>query len=150
MTASVTEIGLVTVHLGDALFGVPVLQVQDVVAEPPINRVPLAPPEVAGVLNLRGRIVTAIDMRRRLGLPAREGQRMSVIVERAGELYALLVDDIGDVLWLNAADREDLPITLGEGWRALCAGLHRLDDALLLVLDVEATLSLQPAPALAA
>ena len=64
-----TEAGLVSVQIGGQTFGVPVLEVQDVIAETAINRVPLAPPEIAGSLNLRGRIVTAIDMRRRLGLP---------------------------------------------------------------------------------
>lgn len=149
MTASERS-GLVSVRLGDALFGVPVLQVQDVVAEAPLNHVPLAPCEVAGVLNLRGRIVTAIDMRRRLGLPPQDSARMSVIVERQGELYALLVDDVGDVLWFDEVEREAPPVTLSESWRAVCAGLFRLEDALLLVLDIEAALTLQPDPALAA
>lgn len=135
--------GLVSIQLCDATFGVPVLQVQDVVAETPLNLVPLAPPEVAGVMNLRGRIVTAIDMRRRLGLPPREGRHMSVIVEHRNELYALIVDDVGDVLWLASADRELVPVTVDARWRSICAGLHRLENSLLLVLDVEATLTLQ-------
>jgi len=136
--------GFVTVRLGDACFGAPVLQVQDVVAEAPLNRVPQAPPEVAGVMNLRGRIVTAIDMRRRLGLPPREGPCVSVIVEHRTELYALIVDDVGDVVWMSEADREPPPVTLSPHWRALIAGLHRLEDRLLLVLDVEAVLALHP------
>ncbi|KQS52886.1 hypothetical protein ASG17_14870 [Brevundimonas sp. Leaf363] len=134
--------GFVTVRLGDACFGAPVLQVQDVVAEAPLNRVPQAPPEVAGVMNLRGRIVTAIDMRRRLCLPPQEGARISVIVEHGAELYALIVDDVGDVVWMSRADREVPPVTLSAHWRALIAGLHRMEDRLLLILDVEAVLTL--------
>lgn len=142
--------GFVTVRLGDATFGAPVLKVQDVVAEAPLNRVPQAPPEVAGVLNLRGRIVTAIDMRRRLGLPPREGNCVSVIVEHGAELYALVVDDVGDVVWMSEAEREAPPVTLSAHWRALIAGLHRRDDMLLLVLDVEAVLTLNHSQAHAA
>lgn len=142
--------GLVSVQLGDACFGVPVLQVQDVVADTPLNLVPLAPPEVAGVMNLRGRIVTAIDMRRRFGLERRDGPQMSVIVEHRGELYALVVDDVGDVLWLGDDQRESLPVTLCPHWQSLCRGLHRLQSDLLLVLDIEAVLSLTPSQARAA
>lgn len=136
--------GLVSVRVGDHRFGVPVMSVQDVIAAVRIDTVPLAPPEVAGALNLRGRIVTALDMRRRLGLPPRApGEtHMSVIVERSGELYALQVDDVGDVLWLESAAREPLPPTVDAGWRALCDGLHRLPDALLLVLSIDPVLTL--------
>ncbi len=139
--------GLVSVRVNGQAFGVPVLQVQDVIAPTPINRVPLAPPEVAGSLNLRGRIVTAVDMRRRLGMPDRETPQaaMSVIVERGGELYALLIDDVGDVLWLSQAEHEPNPVTLTAAWRDLCDGLYRLERELLLVLNVERVLSLTPA-----
>lgn len=144
--------GFVSVHVGPQMFGVPVLQVQDVIAPVRIDRAPLAPPEVAGLLNLRGRIVTAMDMRKRLGMePRPDGQgHMSVIVERAGELYALQVDDVGDVLWLPKAEREPPPVTLSADWRGLCTGLHRLEGDLLLILNVEQTLTLAPAPAAAA
>src|SRR5512139_1000055 len=86
----------VTMSIGDQMFGIPVLTVQDVLGPQNIARVPLAPPEVAGSLNLRGRIVTAIDVRPRLGLATREGGKaaMSVVVEYDGELYSLLVDSV--------------------------------------------------------
>jgi purine-binding chemotaxis protein CheW len=140
--------GLVSVWVGGQAFGVPVMSVQDVIAAVRIDTVPLAPPEVAGALNLRGRIVTAIDMRRRLGLPPRaEGEtHMSVIVERSGELFALQVDDVGDVLWLDPAQRDSCPPTLAPEWRALCDGLHRLPDALLLVLRIDPVLTLHTRP----
>lgn len=139
--------GLVSVRIGRQAFGVPVLSVQDVIAQTAINRVPLGPPEVAGSLNLRGRIVTAIDMRRRLGIEPRAGEEstMSVIVERNGELYALLVDDVGDVLWLQESLHEPPPVTLSPEWRRLCSGLYRLEGELLLVLKVDEVLMLDPA-----
>ncbi|MGZ3375993.1 MAG: chemotaxis protein CheW [Phenylobacterium sp.] len=136
--------GFVSIRVGDQWFGVPVLRVQDVIADTAINRVPLAPPEVAGSLNLRGRIVTAIDLRRRLRMGEREEAEpcMSVIVDRLGELYALLVDDVGDVLWLSAATHEPTPVTTSAHWRALCDGLYRLEGKLLLVLNIEQVLNL--------
>ncbi|MDX2235096.1 MAG: chemotaxis protein CheW [Hyphomonadaceae bacterium] len=139
--------GLVSVRVNGQAFGVPVLRVQDVIAPTPIDRVPLAPPEVAGSLNLRGRIVTAVDLRRRLGMPDRDTPHaaMSVIVERGGELYALLIDDVGDVLWLSQTEHEANPVTLAPAWRDLCDGLYRLDRELLLVLNVDRVLSLSSA-----
>lgn len=136
--------GLVSVTVGGQAFGVPVLCVQDVIGATTINRVPLSPPEVGGSLNLRGRIVTAIDMRRRLGLPPREPDAgfMNVIVEHNGELYALLVDDVGDVLWLEPAEYEAGPVTMSPQWRAVCDGLYRLEGQLLLILNIAQVLTL--------
>lgn len=144
--------GLVSIRVGGETFGVPVLSVQDVIAPVRIDIVPLAPPEVAGSLNLRGRIVTAIDIRKRLGMPPRapDAPHMSVIVERSGELYALQVDDVGDVLWLPVAEQEPTPITLAADWRAVSDGLYRLEGELLLVLNVERFLTLSPTQQLAA
>ena len=144
--------GLVSIRVGEETFGVPVLCVQDVIAPVRIDVVPLAPAEVAGSLNLRGRIVTAIDIRTRLGLPRRDADapHMSVIVDRSGELYALQVDDVGDVLWLADADLEPAPISLTPDWRAVCDGLYRLEDRLMLVLNVERFLTLPTASQLAA
>jgi purine-binding chemotaxis protein CheW len=110
-----------------------------------ITRIPLAPPEVAGSLNLRGRIVTAIDLRRRLGLPPRgEAQAgpMSVVVDRDGELYSLLADEVGEVLPLPRADRAPNPPTLDPHWHEISVGVHRMDDKLLIVLDVERILTI--------
>lgn len=147
-----TEAGLVSVSIGGHTFGVPVLEVQDVITQARVHRIPLAPPEIAGSLNLRGRIVTAIDMRRRLGLaPATDGPGdagVSVIVEQAsGELYALMVDDVGDVLWLPPSAHEPTPQTLSPAWRDLCDGLYRLEDTLMLVLRTAAVLTLNDPPA---
>src|SRR5487761_2336584 len=104
----------VTLTLADQLCGVPVQSVRDILSEQVITRIPLAPPEGAGGLNLRGRIVTAIDLRRRLRLPpAPPGtRRMSVVTEQGGELYALLVDQVAEVISLPGAAFEPSPPTL--------------------------------------
>lgn len=134
----------VTLMVGDQLCGVPVLSVRDILSEQVITRIPLAPPEVAGSLNLRGRIVTAIDLRRRLRLPASSGgqRRMSVVAEQGGELYALLVDQISEVLSLRTSSFERNPVTLAPAWAAFSCGIYRLDGRLLVVLDVGRLLAL--------
>jgi purine-binding chemotaxis protein CheW len=128
----------VTMYIEGQLFGIPVLTVQDVLGPQKITRIPLAPREVAGSLNLRGRIVTAIDVRLRLGLPRRseEKQGMSVVVDMGGELYSLMVDQVGEVLSLPEAKFERNPPTLDPMWREFSAGIYRLEDKLLVVLDV--------------
>jgi purine-binding chemotaxis protein CheW len=135
---------LVTLTVGDQLCGVPVLAVRDILGEQVITRIPLAPPEIAGSLNLRGRIVTAIDLRRRLRLPpAPPGQaRMFVVAEQSGELYALLVDQVSEVLSLDASTFERNPPTLEKSWAEFSTGIFRLDGRLLVVLDVSRLLAL--------
>jgi purine-binding chemotaxis protein CheW len=136
--AEVQSHDYVSIIIAGQLFGIPVLQVQDVLGPQRITRIPLAPPEVAGSLNLRGRIVTAIDLRTRLHLPKREdgAKSMSVVVDQAGESYSLLVDNVGEVLSLSAATLERNPATLDGNWRDVSNGIHRLDAGLLIVLDV--------------
>jgi purine-binding chemotaxis protein CheW len=134
----------VTVTIADQIFGIPVLSVRDVLGPQKITRVPLAQPEVAGALNLRGRIVTAIDVRRRLNLPARpkEMTGMSVVVEHRGEPYSLMIDAVGEVLSLPAEAFERAPPTLNPRWRDVSSGIYRLDGRLLVVLDVERLLQI--------
>lgn len=129
----------VTVTVGNQLFGIAVGDVHDVFAPQAITRVPLAPPEVGGVLNLRGRIVTAIDVRERLGLPARrDGQSfMAVGIEKDGESYGLIIDQIGEVLRLESGRLERSPENLDPRWRRVSKGVYRLEDTLLVVLDVD-------------
>ncbi|HST75103.1 MAG TPA: chemotaxis protein CheW, partial [Acetobacteraceae bacterium] len=114
IAAASDEQVLVTLTVADQLCGIPVLGVRDVLGEQVITRIPLAPPEIAGSLNLRGRIVTAVDLRRRLCLPpAPPGvARMSVVAEQGGELYALLVDQVAEVMTLKASAFERNPPTL--------------------------------------
>src|SRR6185312_12176261 len=104
----------VTAIIGGQLFGLPISRVQDVFMPDRLTRVPLAPPEIAGVLNLRGRIVTTIDMRRRLGLPPRDDNKpsMAVGIELKGESYGLLIDTVGEVMKLSETTRESNPVNL--------------------------------------
>jgi purine-binding chemotaxis protein CheW len=129
--------------IGGQLFGIPVLKVQDVLGTQTITRVPLAPVEVAGSLNLRGRIVTAVDVRLRLGLPKRENDKaaMSVVVEHENELYSLLVDSVGEVLSLESRDYQRNPPTLNPRLREFSDGIYRLNDSLLVVLSVPSLLN---------
>jgi purine-binding chemotaxis protein CheW len=128
----------VTMTIADQLFGIPVLQVQDVLGHQRITRIPLAPPEVAGSLNLRGRIVTAIDVRLRLNLsPRQKGKSgMSIVVDLRGELYSLMVDSVGEVLSLSNDDFERNPATLDPRWREVSTGIYGLNGQLMVVLDV--------------
>ena len=129
----------VTMFIEGQMFGIPVLVVQDVLGPQKITRIPLAPPEVAGSLNLRGRIVTAIDVRMRLRLPQRKadvGEGMSVVVDMRGELYSLRVDQVGEVLSLPGAKFERNPPTLDPLWREFSTGIYRLEEKLLVILDV--------------
>ena len=129
----------VTMTIDNQWFGIPVHSVQDVLGVQNIARIPLAPTDVAGSLNLRGRIVTAIDPRVRLGMPARgeDQSAMSIVVEQGGELYSLLIDQVGEVLNLPADRFEHNPASLDGRWRDISAGVYRLDDRLLVVMDVE-------------
>ena len=98
----------------------------------------LAPPAVAGALNMRGRIVTAIDLRQRLGLPAADRENsMSIVVEFKGELYSLLIDEVGEVLAIEADRMEPNPPTLKSNWREVSTGIYRLDGQLMVVLEVD-------------
>jgi purine-binding chemotaxis protein CheW len=147
-TAGETQ-DFVTMTIAGQLFGIPVLTVQDILGQQKITRIPLAPPEVAGSLNLRGRIVTAVDVRVRLGLaPRGEGeQAMSVVVDHSGESYSLLVDSVGEVLSLKSSDYERNPPTLNARWRDFSDGIFRLNGQLLIVLDVEQLLQIGRAEA---
>jgi purine-binding chemotaxis protein CheW len=109
--------------------------------------VPLAPPEVAGILNLRGRVVTAIDMRTRLEFDSRPaGQPMMAIgIELKGESYGLLVDSVGEVMQLPNSACEAKPANLEGRLARVAAGIHRLEGQLMIVLDVDRVLDIGPA-----
>ncbi len=133
-----TKEEFVTFTITEQLFGIPVLQIQDVLSSYQITPIPLAPPEITGSLNLRGRVVTAIDVRVRLGLPPRpeDAKSMSIGAENEGELYSLMVDSVGEVMALpQSAYERNLP-TLDAKFRAFSDGIYRLDDQLLVVLDI--------------
>lgn len=147
--AAVEARDFVTMTIAEQLFGIPVLVVQDVLGPQRITRIPLAPPEVAGALNLRGRIVTAIDVRRRLALPARAAADpgMSVVVDHKDELDSLTVDSVGEVLTLPGDAYERSPTTLDPRWREVAGGIYRLQGKLLVVLEVARTLEFKRAEA---
>lgn len=132
----------ITVVIDNQLFGIPVLMVHDVFMPQKVTGVPMAMPEVGGVLNLRGRIVTVIDMRERLGLPARSdgGTSMAVGVEHKSESYGLVIDSVGEVLRLKDSDMERNPSNLDPRWRAVSSGVQRLETDLMVVLDVDRVL----------
>lgn len=129
----------VTMTIQDQLFGIPVMKVQDVLGPQHINPIPLTSQEVAGSLNLRGRIVTAIDMRRRLGMtPRLKGEEgMSVVVEHGTELYSLIIDSVGEVLSLPTSAFEKNPSNLDRLWRDVTDGIFQLDGKLMVVLDID-------------
>lgn len=137
----------VTAVIGGQLFGLPILRVQDVFAPDRVTRVPLAPAEIAGVLNLRGRIVTLIDMRSRLGLSARQKSEtsMAIGIEAQGESYGLLIDEIGEVMKLDDGGREANRINLDPRLARVSAGIHRLDGQLLVIIDIDRVLDMAPA-----
>ena len=130
--------------LQDQPFGIPVLQVQDVLAAVKVAHVPLAPPEVEGALNLRGRIVTAINVRKRLGLDVYEGKvgPVSIVVEYNAELYSLVVDRVGDVCSIHIGDIENTPSTLDSLWRDIAKGIYRMNDRLMVMVDVSKLLNI--------
>jgi purine-binding chemotaxis protein CheW len=133
-----------TFFLAGLFFGVDVLRVQEVLRYQPMTRVPLAPEVIEGLINLRGQIVAAIDMRRRLGLPPRApGETpMNMVVRTADGAVSLLVDEIGDVLDVEAADYERPPENLDPAVRDLIRGVYKLKDRLLLVLDTDRSVEL--------
>lgn len=132
----------VTVMLGKQLIGIPVLKVQDVLGVQRIARIPLAPSEVAGTLNLRGRIVTAIDLRTRLGMKEKQGdEAVNVVVLHRDELYSLLVDEVCEVMSITADQYEKNPANLQRQLKEVSSGVYRLKDKLMIVLDVEKVLA---------
>ncbi len=128
----------VTMRVGGQLFGISVLAVRDVMRHQPIAPIPLAPEVIAGSLNVRGRIVTAFDMRRRLGMADYPDRStiMNVVVDVHHELFALMVDAVGDVLSLSMQRFEKAPTNMDANWRSVAAGVFKLESELLVILDV--------------
>jgi purine-binding chemotaxis protein CheW len=125
-------------------FGLDVRKVQEIIRYQEMTRVPLAPPVVRGLINLRGQIVTAIDLRRRLELDDRPGDQLpvNVVVHTDDGAVSLLVDEIGDVLEVPEKAFERPPETLQGPARELIRGAYKLEDRLLLILEIEQTVNL--------
>lgn len=139
----------VTFTIKGQLFGIPILDVQDILRLDRIAAIPLAPPKVRGSINLRGKIVTVIGVRQCLGIAKEEGDsadtnigKMGVTVEKGHVLYTLMVDSIGEVVSVDAATKENPPSTLGATWKKFALGVYRLEKHLMLILDVEQLLDL--------
>lgn len=149
MTTPITEhsdtdtVSFVTFTVAKQIFGVPVTRVQDILTPDAIAPVPGGPAEVRGLINLRGRIVTVIDMRTRLSLPpAEQDNGMCVTVESRGEAYTLYVDSVGDVITLSSELREGNPATLDATWREVAEAVYRTDRGLLVALHVDRLLAI--------
>jgi purine-binding chemotaxis protein CheW len=135
-----------TFFVGGLFFGVEVPEVQEVLRYQEMTRVPRAPEVIEGLINLRGQIVTAVDMRKRLGLPPRPNGEppMNLVVRSDDGAVSLLVDEIGDVIEVGREDFEGTPDNMGAGQRELIEGVYKLEGRLLLVLATERTIQIQP------
>jgi len=145
--ASLQRTQFCTFRVEELLVGIDVQVVQEVIRAQEMRTVPRAPSEVKGLINLRGQIVTAIDLRHMLDLPPRgehDGPSMNVVVRYDDEAISVLVDEAGDVVELTDADFEPVPPTVAPRLRRLLSGAFKLDGSLVLVLDVEATVKDSP------
>lgn len=133
----------VTFTIADALYGIEVLRIEETLGHHPRTPVPLAPRGIAGLVNLRGQVVLTLDLRPRLGLEplAIDAESMMVVIDVEGESVSMLVDEVGEVLTLEDADFETPPGTLDPSVRELVTGAYKLDDGLLLTLDVGAAVT---------
>lgn len=134
----------VTMRIDQQLFGIPVKNVRDVLRHQKITNIPLSASEVSGSLNLRGRIVTVINLRRRLRLKERENddKSMFVVVEHKGELYSLVVDSVGEVMTVPGSAIEKSPANLGGAWKEVTTGIFKLSGELLVIIDVQSMLAI--------
>lgn len=142
---TITHTQLCTFTLDGLWFGIAVDRVQEVVRHLPHTPVPLAPPVVRGLMNLRGQIVTAIDLRRRLEFPDRDADSLpiNVVIRTEAGLISLLVDQIGDVVVIDPETRDPPPPTLRGAARELIRGTYQLPHRLLLDLDLDRALVLE-------
>lgn len=133
---------LVTFRVADQLFGLPATRVRDVLRPSALMPVPLAKPYVAGAMNLRGHIVTAINLRCKLGITPSElnAKSMCLVIDHQGELVSLLVDAIGDVMDVPKKEIISNPASLTEAWKKVSFGIVRLTKELLVVLQADALL----------
>ena len=134
-SASFTE--MCSVRLGDTLFGVPIDHILEIVGAARPQPVPLAPDYVGGLVHYRGDVLTTVSLRQLLGLPARDEPQDFLVLESPGGCFGLLVDEVGEVLSVSAADHEPNPSILDEKRKGLFVGAYKLKDGLLVMLDPE-------------
>lgn len=132
-----TQSQVLEVYLDKQAFGIPIQKIQDVLEKLQLTGVPKSGSYIVGVANLRGRIVTAIDLRKRVGGSGSGESKVNVVLESNGELYSILVDRVGNVLTLDSSHLEEAPMTLNPAWRNVAQGIYQLDSSLLIVLDAE-------------
>jgi purine-binding chemotaxis protein CheW len=126
-----------SVRLGQALFGVPIRHIIEIVGSARPQPVPLAPGFVGGLVHYRGDVLTTVSLRRLLGLPPEEGPQDILVLESAGGCFGLLVDSVGEVLTVSSADHEPNPSILDDSQKALFDGAYKLKDSLLVMLNPE-------------
>ncbi len=126
-----------SVRAGEALFGVPIRHILEIIGATRPQRVPLAPGYVGGLIHYRGDVLTTVSLRQLLGLVPKDGAQDILVLESPGGCFGLLVDGVGEVLTLPQEDYEPNPSTLGERRKALFAGAYKLKDELLVMLDPE-------------
>jgi purine-binding chemotaxis protein CheW len=135
----------VTFRLAEQWLGIPVMAVQEVLTSQRIARVPMAPSAIAGFLNLRGQIVTALDLRITLGLEPRDDAQdvMNVVVRHDAELFAFMVDEVGDVVSVTDQSVQPTPASLDPRWRTASVGIVRRESDLLMILSVDEVIRLE-------
>lgn len=135
----------ISFYVAGQLLGIPIEKVQEVLVVQNICHVPLASKSIAGLINLRGQIVTSIDLRERLNLPKREenGDVMNIVVHDGDELFSLMADSVGDVLEVRRDSYEASPPTLDPCWRKCCEGVHRLKKGLMVIIGVSLLLDFE-------
>jgi purine-binding chemotaxis protein CheW len=135
--AATTLVEVCSVRLADALYGVPITHILEIVGSARPQPVPLAPPFVGGLVHYRGDVLTTVSLRYLLALPAKDGPQDILVLESSGGCFGLLVDSVGEVLRVSSADYESNPSILDERRRALFAGSYKLKDSLMVMLDPE-------------
>ncbi len=126
-----------SVRLGQALFGVPIRHILEIVGSARPQPVPLAPVFVGGLVHYRGDVLTTVSLRQLLGMPPQEDPQDILVLDSSGGCFGLLVDSVGEVLTVSSADHEPNPSTLDDRRRGLFAGAYKLKDSLLVMLDPE-------------
>lgn len=148
MQAGEAPLLVVSFLVAGQLCGLPASIVRDVLGPQPITPVPLSRPEIAGNLNIRGRIVTAIDLRVRLGFGMHglvdTTTALAVVMDYGKDVYALLVDRVLEVIALNSRAVTDLPPNLAPAWSTFGRGVCRTNDGWLIMLDVDSLLPMPP------